>query len=345
MLRKYFWLLSLLLLSGCRDAIDLEDRSYVLSAGADAKNFYAAVADAKAASEGKTEYTKTFCAARDTIRESIEAIDLLSDKKLYLGHIKAFILSPDFCRDSAKMAELSDFLRSNTEISKKAEILTASGEISKVIKDSSFFIQNYRENNKDELVGGYSLNAGDFCKAFARGGGFLIPQIDKDGESVCGAAIINDGAFAGFLGKDELRGVLWLKTSGRSVLSVPSGGGFVPVEVKSVRRKFSFSQNENALIIAPEATVRAAAEYGGDTPEAREFLAREAARIIGEEIAKSYEILRNKNADVYGFRRRMEIKNYELYEKAAATPEIWRETFRNAEMRPSVRAKIYSNSV
>ncbi|MDR3090931.1 MAG: hypothetical protein LBU36_01850 [Clostridiales bacterium] len=76
----------------------------------------------------------------------------------------------------------------------------------------------------------------------------MIPEIGKTDESSGGAAIIKDGAFAGSLPPDALRGFLWLKSGGGlNVLNVPSGrGGAVPVEVLSARRKYAFFR-EGAL--------------------------------------------------------------------------------------------------
>lgn len=136
----------ILLLTGCSNSRELENRDFVMAAGIEQDNGYKltlAVARPSAENDSSKEKEEVFEGRGSTIAEAVENINSRTKGSIYMGHNRVIVLS-----DSIKSyKDIVDYFRSNIEISRDT-IMVKAEKPSEVI----------RAKNNDENFSGYIFN-------------------------------------------------------------------------------------------------------------------------------------------------------------------------------------------
>lgn len=183
-----FMLLLSILLSGCFDKVELEERGLVLAIGIDKynikndtnlektgeeKRYTVSIAMPDISENNKESETKKQAnpmekegenkknneaikkAEGQSVSSTIDLIDNYTSKKLYYGHTKAVILGKEVLQDEIFLKETIDFLERNREISRKIIILASKERADNILqtipKDEKMigiYINNFYKNNK-----------------------------------------------------------------------------------------------------------------------------------------------------------------------------------------------------
>ena len=134
---------ALLLLTGCANSRELENRDFVMAAGIEEDNGYKltlAVAKPSAESDSSEEKEDIFEGRGKTVAEALENINNKTKGNIYMGHNRVIVLS-----DSIKnYGDIVDYFRSNIDISRDT-IMVKADKPSEII----------RAKNNDENFSGY----------------------------------------------------------------------------------------------------------------------------------------------------------------------------------------------
>lgn len=130
------WVLILLMLTGCWDKIEIEDRAFVMAIGIDLSSsnkryvvtfqFPNAAQITKGTSGGGGGSEKPSFAVSevaDTIFSASRHISTRIDKALYLGHTQAIIFGKDVVENKDKFQQVLDSLDRSYELSRKVYLL------------------------------------------------------------------------------------------------------------------------------------------------------------------------------------------------------------------------------
>lgn len=145
-----------ILLTGCGNSKELENRDYVMAIGIDEKNGYdvsVAVAKLSYGSDNKKQEETIYKGSGKTINEAISVINNKTKGNLYLGHNKVMVLSENY----KDYDSLINYVSDNIEISRDTVIMKAENpeEILKSKNNddnaSDYIYDYYNDINKVDL--------------------------------------------------------------------------------------------------------------------------------------------------------------------------------------------------
>lgn len=148
----------MLLLTGCGNSKELENRDYVMAIGIDDKNGYdvsVAVAKLSYGSDNKKQEETIYKANGKTINEAISVINNKTKGNLYLGHNKVMVLSENY----KDYDSLINYVSNNIEISRDTVVVKAKNP-EEILKS-----QNNEDNASDYIYDYYNdINKVDLDK-------------------------------------------------------------------------------------------------------------------------------------------------------------------------------------
>ncbi|MDR1533106.1 MAG: Ger(x)C family spore germination protein [Clostridiales bacterium] len=369
---------ALMLLSGCWDKTELENRAYVNTIGIDSTRGRFTVTVEFPRLESKKEKTgERFARAEtaETVRAAMRKIDGSSDKKMYYGHTEAIVLGSGLFENEGMFRETMDALLRGREVGRNVIMLSSKVDARTIIESETedidclgTFITDYYGNNPPDkpardlqgLITG--LRAGDSA---------LIPEIRLEGGTyrLGGAAVIKGGRLVGWLDDKRVRGCVWITggagtSGGGRGMAVTAGVGDSgenetrgTLDVTGSRREISFYDNNGWPVCEISLDIRGSVEeyaFQSEVPEleaggicCRGEVRSPAISALGsafeteieEDIGAAFDWLTANKADALGFGEIMRKRFYGLYMRYIGN---WEEAFANMTLQTNIRVDIAS---
>jgi len=355
--------ISLGMLTGCMDKIELEDRAFVVSIGIDKAedderytvtlSLPAALDGGEDESDDKPQHIKE--ASGQTVTEAIKKINAETNTKLYFGQTKMLALGNALLEEPDLVRGALDAVDRHPEIARQIHILASCGKAADILEANppgealpgQYVAAIYKDKRK---IGGSSfiMNLEKLTTQLKYTDGALIPSMEAEDDelSLSGAAVLKNSRKIGNLNEDELRGYLWCFASGGrgAVVTAQIGEQPVPFRVERHKVKIRFKENENGLQahIYVELTGRIEELASGGNLLARsnfrEYAAHHLEAAVKDEILSTARKMQEElNFDGYNWLETMRKKQYPLYQRHAAG---WRDKFAEINVVPHVVVSI-----
>ncbi len=228
---------AILLLTGCYDRTETEDRRYVVLMGIDSGEseipdeykvlggggkYIMSVGEARPESEtgSENEEQKTAVVSGDTIPEIKKLADKYSDKEIYFGQLKAAVLGRGVVTDGDRLAETICNIERMEDINTKVVVFAADSTaieavetvMSKDTKGGLYLWDYYKNNDADADMKEY-MDFENLIKCMRQNETFIIPIIKtEDGEILLnGGCIIKNGQYAGDITDEDIVSVKWFE--------------------------------------------------------------------------------------------------------------------------------------
>lgn len=355
-----------LLLAGCWDKIELENRGFVIAIGIDKAEggepfaVSMAIANAEAihkeSAEGQKETIEK--SQGETLASAMRNVDSQMSRKIYYGHTKVVVAGKDFLDDPDMLREAVDALERNNEINQKIVIVAADGKASDILGEElngkplvGVYISDFYKQNKKNAVSASKLDLEGLLKSLRMTGGALIPKIEvREKElKLGGAAVVKNLKLDGWMTEDEMRGFAWFRAQadGACVIAhYEADNDSIPVAFTANKSKctISFSEEQGKPVCTIKLTVK-----GGI--EEYKFLSRslfddekidllEAAyeTEISKELEQTFSLLQKKyEVDGFWLKEYLRKRNYPLYLKYA---DDWDNAYRQMIFVPEVSVSV-----
>ena len=226
-----------LVLSGCYDKTETEDRRYVVLMGIDSGRneefitskydvvgnngkYFLTVGEAKLENDiGKeSEEQKTMISSGNTILEMKRTADRYSDKEIYFGQLKAAVLGKDLVSDGELLKETVYNIERMEDINTKVIVFAANSTAAKTVEDimsknseGGLYLWDYYNNNDaDADMKGY-MDFENLVECLREEKTFIIPSVISDGEHIfiSGGEVFKKGNYAGHITGEDIIGAKW----------------------------------------------------------------------------------------------------------------------------------------
>ncbi len=277
-------LLAALLLTGCWDSTDIEDKNIVTAVIFDVKDekyrFFAEVADIASnannnidASQSSSSYEKsgfTFVQSQgEDLVESRANLDLQMDKPIYLDAVRTLILTERGAKKDLK--EYLFRLKADVEYRQKVKVFITHEEPealtrSRTENDISFGFSV--DNMLDQLIDNgqaFSRSSARYIENILGRSGFCIPCVDLENTSIIlsGYFVVGyDADLRGFIPANETRGLVIMKADhAEQNYVVPLGGNTATIRVEIESADTSVQYDGGRMRFSVEYGVSATIEY------------------------------------------------------------------------------------
>ena len=317
-------LLITLMLSGCWDSVELENRGFALAIEIDTAEearFKFSATLAQSDDENDEDENKALEGEGQTIIEAMHKLDSRSSLDLFLGQVKTVVLGKEVLKDREKFIEAVNFMENCNELDRSLTVLAADGETGLEYHIVNFYRMAPKSGGRSFLQNFESMTAD-----LRATGNTLIPG------PLPGAYVIKDYELAGELDGDELRGLLWFQ-SGACEGAVLTLEGNTPMVVQRHRTSLHFSEVDGRLMCIADIRVKGEIPYF----EGDEVDTREVEQLIAAEITRTASKLQEElEVDAGNMRTTLRRRRYSLYRRYA---EDWDRAFREMEIIPVVRTE------
>jgi Ger(x)C family germination protein len=249
-----------------------------------------------------------------------------------------------------------DACERNGELNREIYVLAADGGARKVLEQklddepaAGVFVQNYYKNGE-----GLRQYLEGLISELRSNESALIPEIrllerekDKFALEVRGASVIGGFKRQGSLSEDEARGFMWAKKSCAGIeVAVSHDGARVPLRVTQSKPKARLVEADDGTLLC-HVNVKASGvieEFNFDGKslsdnERLEKLSELYKETIREEILTTFQTLKDKNSDAYGFRELLRKTRPGLHK---ARESDWNSHFQSMNILPAVDVDIIS---
>lgn len=278
---KFLFLFSLcvVLLTGCWDKVEIDDRNYVITMGIDKyeKNPDAVEEEGEnrfTISVGMAELEKTGGGVADkeekddkkgvklvsgnTLASAMKLSDLYSSRQTYYGQMKAVIFGEEILKDRKLFMEALDTLERDQEINMKIIILAAKGKASDCVsavsgdnQSTGLFLWEFYKNNSKEVAVTKKLDFETLLVSLRSNGDAVMPLVGTKEKKIDlgGSALLKDYTLIGYLDEHQERGVLFMEGDGEgAVLNQKYEDVPVPLRIVKNTSKVTFEGlNENII--------------------------------------------------------------------------------------------------
>ncbi len=289
--------LAVLLISGCFDNTETEDRKYVVLMGVDGYEkksylqedslligekgeYILSAGEAELGSDigQSSEKQKTILVCGNTIPEMRRLADMYSSKKMYFGQLKAVVLGEEVYSKSDRLADLIYAMERMEDINTKIVVFaseTAMETVNTVMNKGSkggLYLWDYYKNNGGETDLNEYMNFEYLIKSMRQKETFIIPKISVDKEEVFldGGIVIKEDQFKGEITSDDVRNAKWIKGTAEEELITYNN---VSGKVKS--QEVSISDKDGMMEIDIQASVALESGYEVDKKEAEKNFERQ----------------------------------------------------------------------
>ena len=312
--------LSSLMLTGCWDNVEINERHVVLEVALDKgeegnpeaniedRDYYEVtymIPDiAKLSGENSlAENVKTAIVAKSpTIAKSVDDIESKTQNTLSFSHTKALIFGEELIKDKKLFRAAIDSLIRNKQISRGTNILAVQGKASDIVQSDNYqnpmvglYIMKYFNNTERGTSHAKQQVLGNMVKEIQSSNITTIPKIEMNEEGILkidGAAVIKNYELVGWLDEDEVRGELFV--DGR-IYKVPTvieyQGEYLTYEIEQQNRSISF-KDENKLQAIIKIMVRGnITEYNSSKNKYvfDDKKIEEVSKLVGEQIKKQVQ--------------------------------------------------------
>lgn len=338
---------SSLILTGCYDSKELDERDFVISIGVDAlegNEIAAALGIAKGSDTGT---------GRGEVRTMEgsgfpQAIGLSTEKEsrsMYFGHAKTLVLSSNLLENSSSLNSVIDTVLRNSQFSEKIVVLSTKGSAENILKtaekdeESGLYVWDFYKNNSGGVENSEPLSFKDFSTGIFSGRAVVVPLISaEEGMSVAGGTVIDKSGVRGYLTAGEMQGKLYITGNAAGYLAeIDEGGTMGAVEITKSKGNISFEEN-NGLIcsITVDAKGAVISMPVGNYKQLEEGFEKSIYKDISAAVGKMQSEIK---ADGIGVTDRLEKEYEELYLKYGE------EAFEKMRFNIKVNGKISSNGV
>ena len=320
-----------LLLTGCWDRKDPEDRAFIITLGVDA------AADGYRFSFGpaniETGEAEVYTAEAQTAAEAAAQVDCRTSRKTELGQLKTVILGADVLREEAKlMAFLHELERSRT-VSEKVMLLATEDAAADCVKAAlaedgrtGLFLWDFYKNTAGEVAVTKGVDLDTFLTEWEEQGGCaVLPRISVEdtGEDVDksekklqlggGMAITEDTAY--FLNNAEERGYLFLLGEAEGALiETEYKKEVLPLAVTKSDAQYRFLPLREGGVLCSITLPLAGTLQGGEngflSPEVHETIKNAFEREIQEEAERTLRRAESAGRDLFGVLPRAERQGF-----------------------------------
>ena len=241
----FVWL-AMVLLCGCYDAREIDERDFVQTMAIDAlpdgtlKVTLGISDDAgqMTSREGQGE----------TLARAMAAQEAKQSRTIYYGHTKTIVLGEGLLKEERALKDVAQTLCTEQVLSLKTYV-TAAEDAGKVVlalcEGESGTIDQFYQNNKGDWEETFPVYLKDLEEKAAEGATLLLPwvQVKEDGVLLSGCAVRSDGQYLGQLTGEETANLTWCgkEGSGRVVTFLVEGK---PLSVRVNRRSAHVAQGE-----------------------------------------------------------------------------------------------------
>jgi spore germination protein len=265
----------ILLLTGCWDRVEIEERGFVIGAAIDmAKKKEAeeqAAQEEEGKPQGKQRYVLTYqfvnpaglqtsgqgggdgeayvniTSEGDTLFEITREMATRTSRSPYFGHIKLIVVSEEIAR-TKQFANVIDFYLRDHEMRRGAQIMIAKGDARKVLevkpkveKLPVMYIQSIAENNHKSARMITPTKIGQVHEKVLEGNSYVLQRIvaaEKE-VKIAGSAVFQgqDDVMIGWLGEEETEGLNFLLEQVKGgLLKIQFEDNLVAYEIKGMKR-------------------------------------------------------------------------------------------------------------
>ena len=280
MQNKLKWLPILLmpfLLTGCWDSVEINERNVVLEVAIDKNKD----ADQSQPIHKRDSYQITYTIpdigklsgedslAKDvktaivtkspTVETSVDEVESKSQNTITFSHTQAIVLGEELLKDPELFRGAVDGLMRNMQISRDTDILAAQGEAGELTQGENpqnpilgLYIMKYFNNTERPVSYAKEQIAGNMIKELQDTNITTIPLISTDEKKdieIGGAALIKNYELVDFIGKDVVRGELFVEGKINQVPIVVEYKG-VPLTyvIDKENSKITFNNNGSELV-------------------------------------------------------------------------------------------------
>jgi Ger(x)C family germination protein len=331
-------LLSMALLSGCWDKVEIENRAFVVAMGIDKgenENYAITLSIPilnKEDEDEKPAHVNT--AEGETLLAALKKLDAKNDKNLYYGQTKLVVLGTEILENKELLEAAINTLEDKLEATRRIHVVAAKspekilatkppGEI----LPGSYIPNMYRDKDK---IGGASFTL-DFERLSTKSSKVaIVPKIEaeEDELKLSGAAVLENSKKTGLLSPEELQGYLWAFCGGNqgAVITAENNSSLA---VEKHKTQITFRSAKPAPRVTID--VHVTGKLYGNHPANFET-------IIAQELSQTAHLLQTTHqTDGYNWLQLLRKKNYPLYKKHA---ENWDEIFPKLEIIPRVTVEI-----
>jgi len=356
--------MSISMLTGCMDKVELEDRAFVVSIGIDKaedEERYTVVLSLPAALDGGEDESEDENpqhikkASGQTVTEAIKKIDAETNTQLYFGQTKMLALGSTLLEEPDLVRGALDAIDRHPEIARQIHILASCSKAEDIVAANppgealpgQYVSAIYKDRRK---IGGTSfiMNLERLTTQMKYTEAVLIPSMEKEDDelSLSGAVVLKNSRKIGNLNKDELRGYLWCFADGGrgAVVTAEIGEQPIPFKVERHKAKVRFKEIAEGLQvhIYVELTGRIDELASGNDllvrANFREYAARQIEDAVRNEILLTARKMQDEFVlDGYNWLEILRKKQYAMYQSYAVH---WNDIFAEMELVPHVTVTV-----
>ncbi|MBR5468742.1 MAG: Ger(x)C family spore germination protein [Firmicutes bacterium] len=325
-MKKAMVILLAMILCGCQNAKDIDERNFVLSGGMDKgenKNISFTAGCALPDTSGNaTVKSLVLNKEADSVASAMEQSGEKDTRSIYFGHLKAVVIGRDFF-EGDNIYTLLDYMERENDIGLKTAMLYTEGTARQCIEDTSamdegnnLYIWDYYKNSDEKEGVAMRADFDDVTKGISINDTFFIPRITtEDGKAIIGGGcVIKNGEYVMALTKDETRGQIFVgeKCKGE-IIECEIDGQTVSAEVLKENCSIKFWE-EDGLNCIFEIDIKAEIKENHKNFRAEE-IAEKMSREVEGDIERLYCLLKAKNTDAFYLCDELRKENEVLYEK------------------------------
>ncbi|RKD22032.1 germination protein, Ger(x)C family [Caminicella sporogenes DSM 14501] len=355
------------LLTGCWDAIEIDERAFITAIGWDkykgdkeeqdkgyksVKNRYVMtvtypnVSVIAGKGEGDPSYIiSTICS---TPSDGKQQANIRNNKNFYINHAKVVLVGKELAEDEKLMREIIDVFQRSVYINRKIYFCYTPGKAKDILMmdtkknmDIGLFIEELMEK---EMISSRRARA-DFNKMvidLKESNAAMIPQIiaSKGGElKVLGTAVLKGNKVVGTLNGIETRDILILKGRAKVVdYDIKVGDLVIIIEQMSINSKMKVHENSEGKIIinfdirAEGIVLQHDFKYAGRLMDAHyiEKINKEAEKQIVEELKRTFKrVQKEYKVDLFKAGEYLRKHEPKTWDKVK---DNWEEVYANAQV-------------
>lgn len=332
-MNKLKWLFLLLLplvVTGCWDSVELDERHIILELALDKnpdldvtkpineQEFYRVTYGLPdigllSGKESLAEKVKTNITINSTsIATSIDEVENKTQDTVTLNHTKALIIGEELLKDKHLLRAAIDALLRDMQMGRSVTLLATKGLAGDLEKAENpqnpimgMYIMQYYNNRERGASYAKEQLLGNFIKELADTGVSTIPIISTNEEGIIhisGAALIKDYELVTWLEKEEVRGELFAEGKvKRAPVIVDYKNEYLTYMIKSQQSKISFTENEGKwegyIHITTEGDITEYISSSYKNISDKESIL-EITKLLEEEIEKQVSIAVNKSKEL-----------------------------------------------
>lgn len=365
-----------ILLTGCWDKMEIDDRNYVISMGIDKYEEQDKSQKIDSKSNDENKYTISLGMAElekssggqnneneekgvkllsgSTLAGTMKLSDLFSSRQTYFGQTKVIVFGERLLEDSKLFREALDVLERNQDINMKIIVLAAKGKASDVINSVSgandptgLFIWDFYKNNSKEVAATTKLDFETLLISLRRNSNAMIPLADTKDKTLLlgGSALIKNYQLCGYLDENEERGSLWIEGDAEgAVLEAIYENINIPMRVIKNSSDISFIERNQNIICNIDISVKGNVEgfivddVGIFNDKTIEEIEDVFEEMVKKEVINVIEQLQKRyDVDSLDFVGELNKRSYDIYKNHIGNPEA---IFRGMDFNVSVNVDI-----